>query len=183
MNIFILCLLFPLSGTEALLVSLRRTPAGIITESQRANLTLHCLLQESQSGPVESVAWYYQGDLLRTIPDTDCLEGSGSAGDIQISSEVMELSDISQDFQLIPGEVPDLRLEGDYSGSGDHLDLELSGMGELCGVDPTELVLYEVNREFSGDYSCAVVSGGVLGPTSELLHLSVQCKNLFFSHF
>ena len=173
---------------EAVRVSIRRSPGGVITESHRVNLTLHCHLEDAGGGPVDGVAWYYQGELLTHLPHSDCHQGSGGGPELSHVTDVTEFS--GQHLLLSEGEFNGDLIEEEFSGSGDYTDLELSGSGQygepgvrLCGVDPTQLVLHEVGREFSGHYSCAILTGGSLGPTSDLLHLSVQCKILFIFYF
>ena len=56
---------------------------------------------------------------------------------------------------------------GDYEGSGDML---------LCDVDPTKLVLHNETRQFSGDYSCAVIQGGYMLEQSDTINIDVGCK-------
>ena len=77
----------------------------------------------------------------------------------------------------------------DKNGSGDRLfeEEEDSGSGDdskyldvvrlLCDVDPTTLTLASVTRQFSGDYSCAVIQEDkrITMPSSSL-EVSVECK-------
>ena len=185
MKEFVLFLLLAiLSAIWSVRVDIRRSPPGDIIESGRPNVTLHCDLLES--GPVESVIWYYQGEVLRQISEGKCHHhhqpaladflhhelGSGLEG----SSEGSEGSS--------GGEADGVLLEDELLSSGDYMDLETGGSGEtpphiLCGVQPGQLSLHEVSRQFSGRYACAAVSGGVEGPRSEELELSVECKSDF----
>jgi len=192
--------------TGAVGVSIRRSPAGSVRESDRANLTLHCDVVGDHPGKVESVVWYYQGDLLTQLPQQDC------GGEMEVSGD-SELS--SQSLLLAEGEVSNDLLEWEYSAIGDYIHMELTASGDdggdaeedvrgdvredasgdgeeeageesgedaggmtrgekLCGVDPDQLILHSVSREFSGQFSCAAVSGGILGPRAQELQLNVE---------
>ena len=60
-------LLLTLSATWSVRVAVRRSPPGDIIESRRPNLTLDCDVLETESDPVESVIWYYEGEVFRQI--------------------------------------------------------------------------------------------------------------------
>ena len=176
-------LLVTLSTIWSVRVDIRRSPPGDIVESTRPNVTLHCDLLESSS--VESVIWYYQGEVLRQISEGECHHqhqpGMADFLHHELGSGLEGSSEGSR-----PGEADGFLLEDDLLGSGDYLDQETDGSGEretppniLCGVLPGQLSLQQVTRQFSGRYACAAVSGGVEGPRSEELELSVECKSEF----
>ena len=86
-------------------------------------------------------------------------------------------------------EATDYSEGSDEYGSGDKLfeEEEASGSGLdseyldvvrlLCDVDPATLTLASVTRQFSGDYSCAVVTEDKrLTPPSSPLEVTVECK-------
>ena len=76
----------------------------------------------------------------------------------------------------------------DEEGSSDKLydEVEESGSGDdseyldvvrlLCDVDPTTLTLASVTRQFSGDYSCAIIQDKGITEQSTPLEVSVECK-------
>ena len=62
------------------------------------------------------------------------------------------------------------------SGSGDDSEY-LDVVRLLCDVDPTTLTLASVTRQFSGDYSCAIIQEDKrTTPPSSALEVSVECK-------
>ena len=85
-------------------------------------------------------------------------------------------------------EATDYSEGSDEYGSGDKLfeEEEASGSGLdseyldvvrlLCDVDPATLTLASVTRQFSGDYSCAVITDKRLTPPSSPLEVTVECK-------
>ena len=162
-------LLVTVSAIWSVRVGIRRSPPGDILESAPPNLTLHCDLLEADSGPVERVIWYYQGEVLGHIADQEYdpeeLEdflhhelGSWQEGSSEVTSA---------------GEAGGVLVEDDLLGSGDFSDQETDGSGDQSG----QLSLRQVTRQASGRYACAVVSGGEEGPRSEELELSVECKS------
>ena len=76
----------------------------------------------------------------------------------------------------------------DEEGSSDKLydEEEESGSSEdseyldvvrlLCDVDPTTLTLASVTRQFTGDYSCAIIQDKGITEQSSPLEVSVECK-------
>merc|ERR1719369_242036 len=59
-------------------------------------------------------------------------------------------------------------------GSGlkpDHNNIEVN---YLCDVDPTELLLQHVTRDFSGEFSCSASNAAGEGPESEPVLLNVE---------
>ena len=63
------------------------------------------------------------------------------------------------------------------SGSGDDIASEyLDVVRLLCDVDPTTLTLASVTRQFSGDYSCAIIDNSLLTEPSSPLEVTVECK-------
>ena len=170
-------LLVTLPAICSVRLDIRRSPPGDIIESGRPNVTLHCDLLESS--PVESVIWYYQGEVLRQIPDEECHHQPGMAEFLhhELGSWLEGSSEASS-----PGETEGVLLEEDLISSGAYTDQETEGSGGVeaaelqCGARPGQLNLPQVSRQFSGRYACAAVSGGVVGPRSEELELSVECK-------
>ena len=85
-------------------------------------------------------------------------------------------------------EATDYSEGSDEYGSGDKLfeEEEESGSGIdseyldvvrlLCDVDPATLTLASVTRQFSGDYSCAVITDKRLTAPSSPLEVIVECK-------
>ena len=176
-------LLLTLSAISSVRVGIRRSPPGDILEPERPNVTLHCELLdgEPRAVEVESVVWFYQGEVLRQTPDEECRHqpamadflhqelGSGLEGSSEAASQ---------------GEAGAVLLEEELIGGGEYIEEEVSGSGEPggdlepCGAPalPGQLLLQEVSRQLSGQYACAAVSGGVAGPRSEELQLTVECK-------
>ena len=81
----------------------------------------------------------------------------------------------------------------DEDGSGDKLfeEDEASGSGLdsvyldvvrlLCDVDPTTLTLASVTRQFSGEYSCAIITDKRLTAPSSQVEVTVECKSREYS--
>ena len=184
MKQFVLFLLLAiLSAIWSVRVGIRRSPPGDILESGRPNVTLHCDLLEGESTEVESVIWFYQGEVLRQTPYEGCLQQPAMADFLgQELGSGLEGSSEGSEYGST-GEAEGVLMEEDLISSEDYIDQETSGSGEppgvSCGVLPGQLRLLEVSREARGRYACAVVSGGEEGARSEELELSVECKNFF----
>ena len=169
-----------LSATWSARVALRRSPPGDIIESRRPNLTLHCDVLEAESDPIESVIWYYEGELFRQIPEEECHHQPAMADLLhhELGSWLEGSSEGSS-----AGETDGVLLEEDLLRSGDYIAEETGGSGEsadiLCGAQPRQLSLTEVTRQVSGRYACAAVSGGLVGARSEEVEIRVECKSDF----
>ena len=211
------------------LATIRRIPDdGPMVEKDNANVTLHCDVPE----PVDSVIWYYNGFVLRQIPDQGCSDddiGSGSGSgdgeaffdhelgsgfegsydpeyslesntakitednsDSRLRRNVMEISehelknivggddvyeydDVYSDLEVSGSSGDDLITEdisGEVSGDADEPQDDLL----LCDVDPTHLILHNLSRQFSGQYSCAPVVNNKVGPRADHLEIEVECK-------
>ena len=174
-------LLVTLPVISSVRVDIRRSPPGDIIESGRPNVTLHCDLQEGESTEVESVIWFYQGEVLRQTPYEGCLHQPAMAD--FLGQELGSGLEGSGEGSEYGSEAEGVLMEEDLISSEDYNDQETSGSGEpadvSCGVLPGQLSLLEVSREARGRYACAVVSGGEEGARSEELELSVECKNFF----
>lgn len=106
--------------------TLTREPSGDVLENEKENIKLRCNSGNKDS----SVTWYKDGQTLREIPDPFC-EPYGEY---------------------------DKFFEYEYNQTDD--EIFYSDVGEtpvdLCGAEPRELILQEVSRDFSGNYSCSV---------------------------
>ena len=175
-------LLLTLSATWSVSVGVRRSPPGDIIESRRPNLTLHCDVLETESDPVESVIWYYEGEVFRQITDEECHHQPALAEFLhhELGSWLEDSSEGSSEGS---SETDGVLLEEDLLSSGDYIAEETGGSGEaphiLCGAQTRQLSLTEVTRQVSGRYACAAVSGGLVGARSEEMELSVECKSDF----
>ena len=220
MRLLILLYLFFDFSTISGLTTIRRIPEdGPIVEKDDANVTLICDVPDT----VDSVIWYYNGFVLRQIPDEGCSDdvfgsGSGDGGsrfegsydpeyslesnsddfsDSRMRRNIMEISEVEltnlvgDDVYEYDDVYSDLELSG---SSGDEViieDLNNSGDGGsgdddeiyddilLCDVDPSQLILHDVSRQFSGQYSCAPVVNNKIGPKAEKLEIEVECKFFF----
>ena len=65
--------------------------------------------------------------------------------------------------------------EEEESGSGDDSEY-LDVVRLLCDVDPTTLTLASVTRQFTGDYSCAIIQDKGTTDPSPPVEVSVECK-------
>ena len=90
---------------------------------------------------------------------------------IREKREVTDYSEVSDEY----GSGDKLFEEEEESGSG--IDSEyLDVVRLLCDVDPATLTLASVTRQFSGDYSCAVITDKRLTAPSSPLEVIVECK-------
>jgi len=60
------------------------------------------------------------------------------------------------------------------SGSGEDTDSLLNFEDILCDVDPSTLILQDVSRQFSGEYSCSVLVNNIPSPRSKSLEIDVE---------
>ena len=90
--------------------------------------------------------------------------------------EKRETSDSEANDEVKNGSGDRLFEEEEDSGSGDDSEY-LDVVRLLCDVDPTTLTLASVTRQFSGDYSCAIIQEDkrTTAPSSAL-EVSVECK-------
>jgi len=81
------------------------------------------------------------------------------ASDYELGSgeELLGIADIGSAMEMGSGFNPDTDIEMDY----------------LCDVDPTELLLQHVTRDFSGLFSCSGSNSAGEGPKSEAIHLDI----------
>ena len=93
-----------------------------------------------------------------------------------VGDDVYEYDDVYSDLELSGSSGDEVIIE-DLTNSGD--DDEIYNDILLCDVDPTQLILHDVSRQFSGQYSCAPVVNNKIGPTAEKLEIEVECKFFF----
>jgi hypothetical protein len=114
-------------------------------------------------------------ELIRQLPDPRCEqienEDSLTLFDEQFISE-------ASDYELGSGfdgsGIVDIG-SGMEMGSGFNPESDIR-VNYLCDVDPTELFLQHVTRDFSGYFSCSGSNIAGEGPASEPVHLDVLCE-------
>ena len=144
------------SSGELPTVLIQRYPDGPVSEEEDINVTLHCDLAGENLPKLTSVSWFMNGDLIRHLPDPQC----------------EELGYYEEAF--VPG-ASDYEIGFDI-GSGNGADISDRNVNFFCDVDPTELLLKHVTRDFSGNFSCSGSNRVGKGPTSDVLLLNVLCK-------
>jgi hypothetical protein len=128
-------------------VEMRRLPGGPVSEEEAVNVTLHCDLVEGDPLELTTVYWFMNGEIIRQLPDPHC------------------------------DPIDDLEAEDHSEESGEfELGYDYSEMDYLCNVDPSELFLKHVTREFSGNFSCSGSNIAGEGHQSETVELNVLCK-------
>jgi len=159
------------------IVEIRKEHTGPLSEEDDMNVTLHCDLIDGNPLELVRVSWFMNGELIRQIPDSHCYERELFESDDLINEEFLsEASDYELGSGIGPSTLSDLG-SGMEIGSGVNPD-SIQSANHLCDVDPTELFLQHVTRDFSGNFSCAGSNIAGEGPESAPVNLNVMCKHL-----
>ena len=158
------------------MVEIRKDPAGQVNEEDDMNVTLHCDLVDGNPLGLSRVHWFMNGELIRQLPDPHCeqLENTQSenlldeefiseAGDYELGSGFggSGIIDVGSGMEMGSGFNPESEVEVNY----------------LCDVDPTELFLQHVTRDFSGQFSCSGSNMAGEGEESEPVLLDILCES------
>jgi len=153
-------------------VAIRKDPDDILREEDDMNVTLHCDLVDGNPRDLSTVFWFRNGKMIRQLPDPHCahieevqsdlLEDDlfiNEAGDYELGSgfDESEIEDFGSAMEMGSGFNPDSEIVVEY----------------LCDVDPTELFLQHVTRDFSGQFSCSGSNYAGEGPESEPVLLDI----------
>ena len=126
------------------------------------NVTLHCDLVGQNNQELKTVRWFMNGELIRQLPDPHC--------DQVANLEAGQHASESVKYRTSPA-MTDMM---DY-GSGVEINIA-TDLQYLCDVDPTQLVLQQVTREFSGNFSCSGGESVREDVPSEAVELDILCK-------
>ena len=126
------------------------------------NVTLHCDLVGQNNQELKTVRWFMNGELIRQLPDPHC----DQVANLEAGQHARE----SVKYETGPA-MTDM---ADY-GSGVEINIA-SDLQYLCDVDPTQLVLQQVTREFSGNFSCSGGDSVREDVPSEAVELDILCK-------
>jgi len=153
-------------------VAIRKDPDDILREEDDMNVTLHCDLVDGNPLELSTVFWFRNGKMIRQLPDPHCahveevhsdmLENElfiNEASDYELGSGLdgSGFEDFGSAMEMGSGFNPDSKIEVEY----------------LCDVDPTELFLQHVTRDFSGQFSCSGSNSAGGGPESEPVLLDI----------
>ncbi|KAG5680757.1 hypothetical protein PVAND_010244 [Polypedilum vanderplanki] len=125
-------------------VSIRFEPPSPIIENKRENVTLHCDVIDGNPRKLLKVQWMINGDVLTELPECD--DDSFADDDNDNDDE-----DDDRDYDT------KVKRNQNY----------------FCFIDPTKILLQNVNREFLGNYSCRGFNSAGWGEESQAKLLDV----------
>ena len=139
------------------------------------NVTLHCELVGGNPLELTKVYWFMNDELIRQLPDPHCDQLENEDSETLFDEQfISEASDYELGSEFDGSGIVDIG-SGMEMGSGFNPESDV-GVNYLCDVDPTELFLQHVTRDFSGYFSCSGSNIAGEGPESGPVHLDVLCE-------
>jgi len=112
------------------------------------------------------------GQLIRTLPEAHCVSIDNNQMEELFTEEFMSgAKELEMGSGLEDSDMVDIGSGMEFGSA--FLPDDSINMNALCDVDPTELFLQQVSREFSGNFSCSGANVAGEGQIAEAIFLNV----------